>query len=532
MSSPPPAAASATSPHASTTGTGSGAGITSPTPAKSTEASPATPTSAAAAKDAAAAVPPNTTAGAESQSQSETTYAPPHHPPPSPQVQSQPRQIPADPKVAELRQIFPNVELSVIELVLETCGGSTDRAIEQLLGMTDPDFRPDELGGTREDHQVDLDAEFARSLQLADEEEYRHRHRQNRTPPPPFPGSGVGGGHAGVGLGSGELPYQPRVRRARGAVQGGSIAGGGQSAPTGAIRNDEFYAPTDAQSRFDRYNEPPTEGNPPGMLAFEEKVERFAEAGKQTFNSLLSRARAKYSEFQEQQSQNRANQNQGGGYRPENLSPSGDRYTRPPSVGGGRGGEQNRAGIVPDLRHCSDCHRPSIRSESISSESTYDAPPVQTTAPIRQGSHRWQPSDAFDDPLPPQRSMSGSSNRIEVMGGPAGTGSGRRSPGTHIGSPEKTTGKIDPAKLGILPKKRVDLMSTSPSNTSTLDKSKQQPPGHINVKHGSNDDDDDDPNPSLPNAPHSLVSKIPPTPPATDERYSLGDSDDELEYTK
>ncbi|WVQ93685.1 hypothetical protein IAU59_000761 [Kwoniella sp. CBS 9459] len=521
MSSPPSGASAVPAP--------------APAPATATASSPTAPenSSPTTPSKSVEAGTPKASTGSTAE-----TYAPPRHPPPPPHP-TQPQQQPPsdadlDPKISELRQIFPNVEISVIELVLETCGGSTDRAIEQLLGMTDPDFRPDELGGTREDHQVDLDAEFARSLQMADEKEY-----QRSRPPPPVLSAG-NNANANIGLGSGELPYQPRVRRARGAVQGGAIAGG-QSAPTGAIRNDEFYAPTDAQGRFDRYNEPPTEGNPPGMLAFEEKVERFAEAGKQTFNSLLSRAKAKYSEFQDQQAQNRSNQH---GYQPENLSPSGDRYTRPPSigvgVGGGRGGEQNRGGLGGALGGASggggglwgDTRSPSVRSESISSESTYDAPPAQSAAPVRQSSHRWQPSDAYDDPLPPQRSMSGSSNRIEVAGG---SGNGRRSNETHIGSPEKATGKIDPAKLGILPKKRVDLMSTSPSNTSNLldrSRSKQQPPGHINVGNDHHDNDDDDPNPSLPNAPQSLVSKIPPTPPATDDRYSLGDSDDELEYTK
>lgn len=47
--------------------------------------------------------------------------------------------------------MFPTVELSVIELVLETCGGSTDRAIEQLLAMSDPAFKPDELNVARQD---------------------------------------------------------------------------------------------------------------------------------------------------------------------------------------------------------------------------------------------------------------------------------------------------------------------------------------------------------------------------------------------
>ncbi|KAK6905429.1 hypothetical protein I203_106258 [Kwoniella mangroviensis CBS 8507] len=425
-------------------------------------------------------------------------HEPPPGPPPPASVATQP--VHADPKVVELHQMFPTVEISVIELILETSQGSTDRAIEQLLGMTDPEFKSDELGGTREDAQVDLDAQFARSLQMADEESYRqqqaefHSRVNSGNNPPP----------------AGGLPYQPRIRR-------------GQRQPAQAqpySEQDLFYQNRD-QGLDDRYGQQQqrdgNEGqNPPGMLAFEEKVEKFAEAGKQTLNSLFSRAKAKYSEFQAQQAQNRTNQgSSGSGYVPENLSPSGDRYTRPPGIGGNRGGEQNRnlaggggGGGLWDSRS------PSLRSESISSQSTFDAPPQsQAQVPLRQSSNRWQPSDAYDDPLPPARTMSG--NRIEITSG--------RSTNSGVGSPEKQIGKIDPAKLGILPKKRVDLLSTSPSSSTNTG---------TNVLSKKDNDDEDDPNPSLPNAPESLVSKIPPTPPAGDDRYRLEDSDDELEYTK
>lgn len=50
--------------------------------------------------------------------------------------------------------MFPTVETSVIELVLETCGGSTDRSIEQLLSMTDDNFKPDELESVRREEAV------------------------------------------------------------------------------------------------------------------------------------------------------------------------------------------------------------------------------------------------------------------------------------------------------------------------------------------------------------------------------------------
>lgn len=57
-----------------------------------------------------------------------------------------------DPKVAELQAMFPTVDIGVIEVVLESHSGSQDRAIESLLQMTDPDFKPEDTpaAGTEE----------------------------------------------------------------------------------------------------------------------------------------------------------------------------------------------------------------------------------------------------------------------------------------------------------------------------------------------------------------------------------------------
>ena len=50
--------------------------------------------------------------------------------------------------------MFPSIEVEVIEMILESCGGSQDRAIEQLLSMTDPEFHPDELAHSRQEEAV------------------------------------------------------------------------------------------------------------------------------------------------------------------------------------------------------------------------------------------------------------------------------------------------------------------------------------------------------------------------------------------
>ena len=66
-------------------------------------------------------------------------------------------------------------------------------------------------------------------------------------------------------------------------------------------------------------------------------------------------------------------------------------------------------------------------------------------------------------------------------------------------------------------------MSTSPPAASS-----QQP-----AKTGAeSDEEDDDPNAALPSAGKSVVNQIPKTPPKANSPYSLGDSDDDLEYTK
>jgi hypothetical protein len=50
--------------------------------------------------------------------------------------------------------MFLTVDVAVIEMVLESVGGSQDRAIESLLQMTDPDFKPDELASARQEESV------------------------------------------------------------------------------------------------------------------------------------------------------------------------------------------------------------------------------------------------------------------------------------------------------------------------------------------------------------------------------------------
>lgn len=62
----------------------------------------------------------------------------------------------ANPRVAELHTMFPTVETSVIEIILESVGGSQDRAIEQLLSMTDENFKVEAGSTARREAEVCL----------------------------------------------------------------------------------------------------------------------------------------------------------------------------------------------------------------------------------------------------------------------------------------------------------------------------------------------------------------------------------------
>lgn len=47
-----------------------------------------------------------------------------------------------DPKVASLQAMFPGFDAGVLESILEASGGDEDQAIDTLLGMSDPEYKP------------------------------------------------------------------------------------------------------------------------------------------------------------------------------------------------------------------------------------------------------------------------------------------------------------------------------------------------------------------------------------------------------
>lgn len=198
--------------------------------------------------------------------------------------------------VKELSAMFPIIDAGVIEAVLESTG-SKDAAVEHLLGMTDPSFVPDAALSERE-RQASLDADFAQALHFQD----RQDHADRFPPPPrapPYQGRGAQARAADASrrvrntlaarLDRDEKPfdpatyvppYQPRVRKPRAPRHGPSPYDGDYAR---AHELQQKYGEEDVQ-----------------FTELEKKVLHIAEQGKQTFSSLINRAKAKYDEFSDQ----------------------------------------------------------------------------------------------------------------------------------------------------------------------------------------------------------------------------------------
>lgn len=80
---------------------------------------------------------------------SQPIVSPPEHAGMSPEILSvnggdNPSDPPADPKVAALLAMFPTFDTSLLQSVLESVAGDQDRAVDVLLGMSDPSYTSNE----------------------------------------------------------------------------------------------------------------------------------------------------------------------------------------------------------------------------------------------------------------------------------------------------------------------------------------------------------------------------------------------------
>ncbi|TKY90761.1 hypothetical protein EX895_000759 [Sporisorium graminicola] len=202
------------------------------------------------------------------------------------------------PAVAELKIMFPDLDNETIGAVLSSRGGDQEAAVNALLQMSDPNFKP-----TTTERGTDSDALLAQSIAM--EEEHRHHERlARRQQQQQQYGSGRGGGGAGSffsGLLNPDvrepsaaaapsydpnaLAYQPRVRRSA-------------PASTGARTS---YAPPNhpppGASRSYEAGDSVIPGMPGAKEAkqWQEEINRMAESG-------LARATSTFSSFRQKAS--------------------------------------------------------------------------------------------------------------------------------------------------------------------------------------------------------------------------------------
>ncbi|KJA27831.1 hypothetical protein HYPSUDRAFT_51784 [Hypholoma sublateritium FD-334 SS-4] len=172
-------------------------------------------------------------------------------PPPQPTPQHE-RETVNDPGVISLRGMFPDYDDLILQSVLQSVSGNQERAIDALLGMSDPDYRSEAPATEAVTPQLpvtltqeELDEQFARQLVLSEQQQQTEQWMQTQ----------AGG----------------RVRPA-------------------------VYQPT-RQNAQQGWN-PQTSGEQERPSEFQDQFNKIAETGKKTIGSIFSKVKAKLQEFE------------------------------------------------------------------------------------------------------------------------------------------------------------------------------------------------------------------------------------------
>lgn len=332
-----------------------------------------------------------------------------------------------DPRIASLHAMFPDFDDSLLLSVLQSVNGDQDLAIDTLLGMSDPDYvsQPLPPPEQREPTQTELDEQLARRLMLEEEQASQHQWG------PPQQNQGQS--------------YQPRRSTSRGGWGGGG---------------DETR----------RYDSTAQVGNPPQrdtMAEFQDGFNKIAETGKKTFSSIVSKVKAKMQEY-----------DQGQGPPRQDIQPAWGQASQSSWSGG-----QPHTNTSSQVQYQPSYHDPTLQPQepyydpNPPGESRWQSPPrggnsnpTPNSNPSLVPSTTYIPPNPATKPIPNSTSIA--SNSPTYTGSstysPPTTGMGTspppelaqrsgdtpRPPSTGAGTPSG----IDPAKLGLLPKRPVSLL--------------------------------------------------------------------------
>jgi len=354
--------------------------------------------------------------------------------------------VPVNPQIVALKAIFPDYDDAVLHSVLESVDGNQDRAVDLLLGMSDPTFKseapPPQVQQQPQATQEELDEQLARRLMLEEQQEAQQQWQiqQQR-----------------------EQQRQQRPQRRTSRPQQG---GGEQQAAT------------------------PPMGGKDTMTEFQEQFTKIAETGKKTFGAFVSKAKAKIQEL------NKPGQGaSGSGVQPTWGSPNSSSYYDPNAAQG----PPMQANYQPYHGHQPQTvgsHSPPMNTAISQPASFYDPNPVLSPQPMPPTQHG--PPD-LSEPRQTSITLTGYDvtpvSSSDTNAAPA-SGSAPTSPPKQSGTASATSGSgfaasvpqrgpspanpIDGGKLGLLPKRPISLVRDPPQAKS------QQ------VERRNLDDDDDD----------------------------------------
>ncbi|EIN11531.1 hypothetical protein PUNSTDRAFT_50489 [Punctularia strigosozonata HHB-11173 SS5] len=154
--------------------------------------------------------------------------------------------------------MFPDFDTETLQAILQSVNWDEARAIDTLLGMSDPDFRPQEQP-TAPRSQTDLDEEFARRLMLEEQQQHEAAWAAQQ--------------------GDGEHTWQ-----AAQPAQG------------------QQWQRREDRRRRDSYDDgawerPERQAGQGDFAEIQEQFSKIAETGKKTFNSLFNKVKAKINEY-------------------------------------------------------------------------------------------------------------------------------------------------------------------------------------------------------------------------------------------
>ncbi|KAL0578442.1 hypothetical protein V5O48_003542 [Marasmius crinis-equi] len=303
---------------------------------------------------------------------------------------------PADPRLATLKAMFPDFDDVLLLSVLESVGGNQDQAIDSLLGMSDPEYRSDARPQEPVLSQTELDEQFARQLYMQDEQQY---HQQR-------------------------VQWEAQQQRPRPARQSSQASG-------------------------DR----------DVMTEVSEQFKTIAETGRKTFGSIVSKVKAKISEYDQQRSVSRVDHDIIVFHlRWPSLvrQPQGQPSSQGNYYGPGTGSQPTNPAQPPTTNQQYQAYQQDAPSQSQAQQPAFYDPNPQPSSPINLELSQPKPQpqsptiDVKDAKEPQGYDMS---SAAETAAPPAtGSGSG-----------------LDSGKLGLLPKRPVSLLRKSPPPTKPSD---------------------------------------------------------------